>query len=253
MNFFKNEILKNKYNYGIYTTILFPIIISFLIFFYLFFSYDQQQLSINDMNVNPWIFLLGRYVLPLYSLMFPILVSILAQATYDIEHKNNNFKLLFTLPVQRTFICYIKIVIPIVVILISVLIAYILFLGMGLLLGNICPNYNFISYNSTDIILLYYLKLLISLITILLLQLAFSVYLKSFVVPVGGATFFTFISIFFMNKEKFVEFVPYYSPYKAMIEFNEGVLFFDLYNYLNIGYIFLLLCLNIFLYKKMEV
>lgn len=251
INLLKAEALKNKYNYGMYLTILFPIVISLLVLIYLQYNYNSFS-SIDTLRFNPWSFFLGRYILPIYSFLYPVIIAIFVHSVCDIEDNNNNYKLLFTLPVSRYSVCSLKITFTAIILLFSVSIAYFLFFGGGLFLSKISPNYSFQNNDSTYIIFLYFIKLFITLSAILSIQFSLSFYFKNFTVPVGFSALITFISILMLNKSSYIYLVPYYSAHSAMGEFMNETISVEKYDYINIIYVIIFLILNRYLIKNMK-
>src|SRR5690606_16906978 len=136
------KLSKNKEIFGV---LLFPVLLILLIDGYII--YEVSKSGIADSIPNPWKILLGRYVFQFFYLLYPILIAIFVYACCDVEYKNNNYKILFTIPVSRSEIFFSKALFIVLVILFSVILSYLAFLLSGYFLSLIYPEMGFQNYD----------------------------------------------------------------------------------------------------------
>jgi hypothetical protein len=203
-------------------------------------------------DYNPWLFILGRYIFQLYSILYPILVAIFCYSLCDMEYKNNGFKLLFTLPVNKRMVYFAKLLVLLEIILFSVCIAYLLFLLSGYSMSYILPGYRFQDYDFRQTVFIYFGTLYIGIIALCMIQYALSLLFKSFVIPVGLACMGTMFCMI-AQRWKYIDFIPYNIGWKSLNGFYaESTVFISNYEYTNMIYIlvFILICYYLFLRIK---
>ncbi|MGE8243666.1 MAG: ABC transporter permease, partial [Sphingobacterium sp.] len=126
----KYKLLRNRQIFGV---LIAPVLLIFAIDGYII--YDIIRSGSISAVPNPWKVLLGRYVFQFFYLLYPILVALFVYACCDVEYKNNNYKVLFTLPLDKSKIFFSKAVFILLTILFSILFAYAAFLISGYILG----------------------------------------------------------------------------------------------------------------------
>lgn len=228
--------------------ITFPVIISLFVTILSLVNIN----SIIPTNLNPWVFILGRYILNIYSLLYPIIIAIFVHSVFDIERKNNNFKLLLTMPISRINIFVVKIIYLILVLYISIFTSYLFFYISGYTLHFIEADFCFTKFNSNYIIILYFSKLLASLTIIILIQFLLSLIFKSFVFPVSFCSFITLLSIMF-HKNEWVEIIPYNFPHMCLCDFISGSRNISIFNLVNLMYIMIVVITCNMLIKRISV
>ena len=205
-----------------------------------------------EISVNPWINLIGKNLIMLY-MFYPILVSILVYALYDMEYRNRNLKRLFTLPfsVQTQYTS--KIVFLSEVLFISSLLAYASFIAGGFLLSHALPVLTFQDYDIRLACFYLHTRLFIGLLTVSFIQYSLSLIFRNFVVPVGFGCFMTLFSLITINKSW-----SYLNPYAAVCRslndfLNYQSITFGKYEYVCLVYIFVFLFINYFLFKRQKI
>ena len=204
------KLIRNRQIFGV---LLAPVLLVFAIDGYIIYDIVQSG-SVNAIP-NPWKVLLGRYVFQFFYLLYPILVALFVFACCDVEYKNNNYKILFTLPLSKGQIFFSKTLFILLTVLFSVLLAYACFLVSGFILSIIYPELGFQNYDFRLVIFYSFLKLFVSLSAIAMLQLALSLVLRNFIYPIGISMFILVLSVFVAQKE-FSDFIPYTGAYKAL-------------------------------------
>ena len=110
-NTFYTAFLSEQYklfrNRQIFGVLLAPVLLIFAIDGYII--YDIMRSGTVGAMPNPWKIILGRNVFQFFYLLYPILVALFVYACCDVEYKNNNYKVLFTLPLDKSKIFFSKI------------------------------------------------------------------------------------------------------------------------------------------------
>ena len=246
----KSEHLKSKYNIGVWLILSFPIIATIGTDIYVL---SKTAEAINNpqakFDYNPWIYILGRYIFQYYSLLYPILVSILCYSLWDMEYKNNGFRLLFTRPINKKEIYSSKVFFILEILLISILIAFLLFWGSGYLLGYMPPGYDFSGYEINKISFIYFVRLFIGITAISMIQHFLSLLFKSFVLPIGFASMVTMFCLMGQNW-KYIGFIPYNTGWQSFIGFVSGSISLSNSEYINMIYILFFLIVSYFIFKR---
>ncbi|MDR1202089.1 MAG: ABC transporter permease [Tannerellaceae bacterium] len=249
----KSEYFKIRYNIGVWLILFFPLFVTIGVDMYILDNASDAILNTDiTFNYNPWQFILGRYIFQLYSVLYPIIVAIFCYSLCDMEYKNNGFKLLFTLPVNKRIIYFSKLLVLLEIMLFSICIAYLLFLLSGYLMSYILPGYGFLDYDFRQTVFIYFSTLYIGMIAICMIQYALSLLFKSFVIPVGLACMGTMFCMI-AQRWQYIDFVPYNIGWKSLHDFYaESTVFLSNYEYTNMIYIliFSLICYYLFLRVK---
>ncbi|MGV0970312.1 MULTISPECIES: ABC transporter permease [unclassified Empedobacter] len=241
---FASEQYKLSKNKEIFGVLLIPAIVVIMVFFYLIY-----KAPIEPFESNPWYILLGRYVFQFFYLLFPILIAVFVHSCCDVEYKNNNYKLLFTLPISHTKIYLAKALYILLIVNFSVILAYILFLLSGYLLQFIAPNYGFQNFDFREISFYTFLKLWIGCLAVSMVQFALSLFFRSFIYPIGFSIFTTvFCGVISSNKA--AEYIPYSSSPQSLNNLMNQIISLERLDYVNLIYIIVLLGLNYFIFIR---
>jgi len=231
--------------------LFFPILLTFGINIYLYSNtYNIEYYTIGD---NPWIFYLARYTFPFYTYFYPILIAVFCHAYCDVEYKNNNLKGIFTLPLKRRMIGLVKMFFVWENILLSILIAYSLFLITGWTMSYFRPLLGYQDYDVRLITFIYFIKLFIGLTAIALIQLCISLLIRNFAFSVSFACFATFLPVITGQKLKYLIWIPYNGGSIALSDFiQESVILCNKTNYINTGYIVICFMLIYWSFNKLK-
>ena len=245
------EHLKSKGLLAFQILLLFPILLTLGINIYLYSkTYNIEYYASGN---NPWIFYLARYTFPYYTYFYPILIAVFCHAYCEVEYKNNNLKDVFTLPLKRRTIGTVKIFFIVENILISILIAYSLFLISGWIMSYFHPELGYQDYDIRLISFTYFLQLFIGLMAIALIQFCISLLIRNFVFPVSFACFATLFPIITGQKLKYLIWIPYNEGNIALSDFmQESINLSNKFNYINIGYIAICFLLVFWFFKKLK-
>jgi hypothetical protein len=251
LSLFQAEHYKANRNTGVWILLIFPIIITLGVVFYIFFKVDETDPSFG---YNPWIYLLGRYVFGFYNYLYPLIVAVFCFSYYDEEYKNGSFKDLLTLPVSKTGIFSIKALYIVQTLLISLLIAYSLFLISGFVMSYALPHSGFQDYDVRLITLVYFIKLFFGLIAVSFIQFFLSLLFKNFVMPVCFACIAMIFPLIAGQKWKYIDLIPYNEGSVALTDYlDETVHLFDKPDCINLVYALLFLLLSYWAFCKTKV
>lgn len=246
---FSSEQYKLSKNKEIFGILLLPVLIIFAIDLYIAYDVISSGTDPGSGTSNPWKMVLGRTVFMFFYLLFPILVALFVHGCCDVEYRNNNYKILFTLPVSKTKIFFSKALFIQITVFFSVLFSYLAFLLSGYLLGIVFPDLGFQNYDFREVIFYIFLKLFITLSAIAMVQLTLSLVFKNFIYPIGGGVFLLLFSTI-VHEKKFSDFLIYTGGYKSLDNFIMENIAFDRLDYSNIAAIFIFLALSFYLFIK---
>src|SRR5690606_15609932 len=117
---FASEYYKLSKNKELVGLVFVPVTLTVLVAGYLYYDLSQNMAEEIDGSINPWKGVLGIVVCQFFYLLYPILVAIFVHACCDVEYKNNNYKVLFTLPVSKFKIFISKVLFVLIAVLLSV-------------------------------------------------------------------------------------------------------------------------------------
>jgi hypothetical protein len=246
---FSSEQYKLSKNKEIFGILLIPVLIIFAVDLYITYDVIRSGIEVSEGTVNPWKASLGRTVFMFFYLLFPILVSLFVQACCDVEYRNNNYKILFTLPVSKTKIFFSKALFIQITVFLSVLFSYLALLLSGYLLSIAFPQLGFQNYDFREVIFYTFLKFFITLSAIAMVQLALSLLFKNFIYPIGFGVFMLLFSTI-VNERDFSDFLIYTGGYKSMLNFMNENIVFERLDYCNIAAIFIFMAVSFYLFLK---
>jgi hypothetical protein len=206
-NVFQAELFKTKNSLTKWIFLLFPVLISLIVYVYLFVKADVFL-------DNPWM-LIGQNLFSIYAFLYPLMVSFISFMLHDIEYKNQGIKHLYVLPIVKSHVYISKLLSLYLYILLSVLLAYIGFRLGGNILRIIQPDLGIQNYEFIGAINVFFCKLFLISIAIGTVQYVISQVFSNFIVSLGFASFLTIICILF-NKWKYVYFFLYGSVFSAL-------------------------------------
>jgi hypothetical protein len=211
----------------------------------------MDTLKYDTFNYNPWLYL-GSNIFSFYGLFYPIIISFTAFSYVNIEYNNNGFKQLFLLPVRKSKLYLAKLVVFIFSIIVSIFIAFFSFkIGFNLL-GVWAPNLGFQNYDNSELINLYFAKMLIGSICIGVIQFAFSLKFPNFIISVGLALFLTLFSNLFQKLE-YVNVIPYKFINAAVLDYRmEDKTIYTQELFLSFIYIIIFGVIGLYFFKNIK-
>lgn len=246
---FSSEQYKLSKNREIFGVLLIPIVIILAVNIYIIYDVLKSGIDVAEGTMNPWKMTLGRIIFMFFYLLYPILVSLFVHACCDVEYRNNNYKILFTLPVSKTKIFFSKTIFILITVLFSILLSYVFFLLSGYLLSIIFPELGFQNYDFREVIFYTFLKFAITLSAISMVQLTLSLIFKNFIYPIGISMFMLIFSVIVYQKD-FSDFLIYTGGYKSYINIMNENITFERLDYCNIAAIVIFTGINFFLFTK---
>jgi hypothetical protein len=245
---FSSEQYKLSKNKEIFGILLFPMLIILGIDLYITYIILSEGGSV-DRTTNPWKLLLGRYVFTFFYMLYPILVSLFVHACCDVEYRNNNYKILFTIPVSKGKIFVSKALFIIITIWLSTLLSYLVFLLSGYIFSIIFPGLGFQNYDFREVIFYVFLKFSITLSAIAMLQLSLSLFFKNFIYPIGFSMFMLLLSGLLIEK-KFSDFLIYTGGLKSYQNLMSENISFDRLDYCNMAAVFIFAAVSFYLFVR---
>lgn len=244
---FSSEHYKLSKNRQLFWVLLFPVLIILMVDAYI--AYEVGRAGTADSLPNPWKLLLGRYVFQFFYLIYPVLIAIFVYACCEVEYKNNNYKILFTLPLSKANIFFSKALFILLVVLLSVLLSYLFFLVSGYAMSQFFPELGFQNFDYREVIFYTFLKLFITLSAIAMVQLALSLLVRSFMLPMGLNMFMVVFSSIVASKN-FSDFIPFTGSIKSLTNIMSENNSFARLDYSNIVMVVLFLMLSFYLFRR---
>ncbi len=174
------EMYKSRRTYGMTLSILLPLVVTLFICIF----HIKEADTLIQSRVDPWL-RFSQYSFQFYTLLYPLMVGLIAFLMANVEHKNLGFKLIFTQPAPRSYFYYSKAIILIFWLMQSIFIAYVSILCSGAILNRLEPDFDFNNYPFPEVIATYLIKLFLALAGILTFQFLFSMYFPNFIVSLG--------------------------------------------------------------------
>ncbi|MDR2473307.1 MAG: ABC transporter permease [Tannerella sp.] len=201
----RSEQYKSKGNQGALWALLFPVAIVLLGAAYAVFS--------GRTGVT-WTSVYGDFVLTLFNLTYPMVIALVVFSLCSLEYRNDNLKLIFTLPVKASSIYVAKFTYLFFVVFASALAGFLSFILCGYIIG--LSGAGTFDFAFMPIIAVAFVRLFIALMVIASIQNVISWLFRSFVTPVGFACFITFAAMFAFSGKTWYGYVPYVSIQKAL-------------------------------------
>ncbi|MCT2561063.1 ABC transporter permease [Chryseobacterium herbae] len=245
---FSSEQYKLSKNKEIFGILLLP---AFIIFaFDLYYLYGLlTEGAPEDGTLNPWKIVLGKTVSMFLYMLYPILVSLFVHACCDVEYKNNNYKILFTIPVSKSKIFISKVLFMLITVWFSMILTYLVFLLSGYFFSITFPELGFQNYDFREVIFYTFLKFAITLSAITMIQLALSLTFKNFIYPIGFSMFMLVFSGL-TNEKKFSDFIVYTGGYKFLRNLMLENISFERLDYCNIAAVFIFAGVSFYLFVR---
>ena len=208
------EIVKTKRTWNFSLVVLFPVLVTAIIGVYFVTELLKADGAGGD---NMW-FSYSRWFIQFYYFFYPMLAAIISFSLSNIEHRNNGFKQIFTFPTSKFSIYFSKILLLLFWMFCSLLLAYSLLVLSGNALSLIFPRAGFQDYNINTIILVFFLRTFLTLISIISIHFFLSIYWDNFIISVGSACFLVIFGMIINNWE-YSYLIPYCNLPKASANF----------------------------------
>lgn len=245
---FSSEQYKLSKNKEIFGILLLPALIIFAVDLYNIYRILTEG-GAGEGSSNPWKLILGRTICMFLYILYPILVSLFVHACCDVEYRNNNYKILFTIPVSKSKIFVSKVLFILITVWFSMILTYLVFLLSGYLFSIIFPELGFQNYDFREVIFYVFLKFAITLSAIAMIQLALSLTFKSFIYPIGFSMFMLIFSGL-TNEKKFSDFLAYTGGSKFFGNLMFENIAFERLDYCNIAAVFIFAVVSFYLFVR---
>jgi len=212
-----SEWQKTKNIWGFTMSLLGPLAVS-LIMVYAFFHNAEKASNAT----NPWNDL-ALHTYQFYFLLYPLFAALAAFLLSNIEHKNQGFKQIFSLPAPKSYFYFSKVLILLSWIFCSLVLAGLLIGISGKFLGMAIPAYGFQEYQPENITWIYLFRMFISLLSILSIHFFLSLYWDNFIISIGAAVFLLVLGMTIYNNWEYAYLFPYTYPVQHFIEFRTGI------------------------------
>lgn len=245
---FSSEQYKLSKNKEIFGILLLPAVI--ILAFDVYYIYGLLTEGIPEEGTsNPWKLVLGKIVSQFFYMLYPILVSLFVHACCDVEYRNNNYKILFTIPVSKSKIFFSKVLFILITVWFSMILTYIIFLLSGYFFSIVFPELGFQNYDFREVIFYSFLKFSIALSAIAMIQLVLSLVFKNFIYPIGFSMFMLIFSGL-ANEKKFSDFLVYTGSYKFYGNLMSENISFELLDYCSIAAVFIFAGVSFYLFVR---
>lgn len=191
------EIIKTKRTRNFTLVILFPILVTTIVLGYYIYKLLGEE---SGDKSNIWVRFSSVFFL-FYFFIYPLLAALITFSLSNIEHRNNGFKQLFTFPTSKFSIYSSKVLILFFWMFCSLLLAYFLLVLSGNGLSYLFPQAGFHDYNINRIIITFFLRTFLSLISIISIHFFLSIYWENFIVSVGSASLLVILGLALSNRE----------------------------------------------------
>lgn len=212
-NFLSAEIYKVFHNKLVVMLLLSPLIVYLLVLLYLTFKgwsglFDYAQPRYTE---NPWMLIWSRHVLPIFSFMLPLSVTILSYLICEIEFQNDNIRTLLSFPIVRWKSYLSKVFVLQLLIMILCVIVWVCFVLGGYLLGILIPEYRFVEYTIWLPSMQVTSRVLLASFSVGAIQLLISLLSRNFTLPILSCILLTAIALFVTNDPlgSYLPFVTY--------------------------------------------
>ncbi len=211
------EILKTKRTWNFSLLLLFPVVVTIIVFgYYIKNLLGEEQVE----GSNIWMHY-SRIFFQFYYLLYPLLAALISFSLSNIEHKNNGFKQVFTFPANKFLFYLSKVFILLFWSFSSLLLAYSLLVLSGNGLSYLFPQAGFQDYSINPMIITFFIRIFLTLISIISIHFFLSMYWNNFIVSVGSACFLVIFG-FIVNRWEYSYLIPYSNLQKALIHFFKG-------------------------------
>ena len=147
-----------------------------------------------------------------------LLAALISFSLSNTEHRNNGFKQMFSFPTSKFSIYFSKVLILLFWMFCSLLLAYSLLVISGNGLSWLFPQAGFQDYNINNIIIIFFLRTFLTLISIISIHFFLSIYWDNFIISVGSACFLVIFGMI-INNWKYSYLIPYCNLPKASMNF----------------------------------
>lgn len=178
----QSEFYKSRKTLGFWSAIILPLVICLLVFMG-FYSDSAKLVKFPGMLL--WMRFSGIIFNVMGPLLLPMLVIFIAYSVNSIEHKADSWKTLFSLPISKWAVYSAKFIYALFLIALSLFLFLSFTIVLGNLLGSLKPELHFADYHMEGLLIQAYIKLFLSSLGILSVQVLLSLLWADFLKPMG--------------------------------------------------------------------
>jgi len=228
-NIISSELLKLKRNYLISALIFFP---SFVIMTLTIIIFAASSFF-TKLGANIW-YIVYSNVFYIFAFLYPILAILFMLSLHEVEIKAKSYKHLFTIPIKRRKYYFVKILIFLFYLFLSLVLSFSTLILSGNILQYFNPDFSFFDYDVIGIFSAYFFRAFFYLSSIAILH--FSLYLwKNYLIlnvifallmlSIGLIISFSDSSYYFLYSSPFQD---AFNLFKIGDEFVQKHLYFDI-------------------------
>ena len=210
----QSEFYKTRKTLGLWSAILFPLILCFLISF----GFYHNSAKIVPLSAeSQWFNFTGAFIGVMGSLLIPMLVIFQTFSINNIEHGSEMWKSLFSLPIPKWSIYSAKYFYAVFLNALCLTLFATFILTSGYLLNYITPQFKFNQYDISVLLFKIHLRLFLASAGILSIQFVFSLLWADFLKPMGIGFLLTVFGLITVNLGwKYAYAIPYAQPMVAL-------------------------------------
>ncbi len=199
---------------GFWSAVLLPLLLCLLLFIGFFVKSEHL---VNTPPMMLWLQFAGAILGIMGLLLLPMLIIFIAYSVNNIEHKNDTWKTLFSLPISKMSVYAAKYFYAFFLVFFCLALFVLFTLGFGNLLSVLKPGLKFNEYNIASLLTQLYFKFFLASLGILSIQFLLSLLFRDFLKPMGIGFVCTITgSILASNNWDYAYLFPYSHPMMAM-------------------------------------
>jgi hypothetical protein len=213
---FFSEFYKSRKTLAFWAAIILPVIICSLVAFG-FLSRTEFILKANMSPLMQWYRLSSNTTGIMGMLILPFYVIFMAYSVNNIEHKNDTWKTIFTLPLNKFSIYAAKYLYSLFLVFVCMLLFCLLTYASGFILQLLEGRFQFNQYSPLEMLSKGYLKLFLSVLGIISIQFIISLIWSDFLKPMGIGFIGVIVGIIVViGGWEYAKFFPYSQPMIAL-------------------------------------
>ena len=215
----RTEFLKSRRTLALFSTVFIPIVMALLSFLVIYLNADDFA----RMGANMWNILVQNIFGIFGALLLPMYAMAVAYSVNHIEYTADAWKNLFALPLPRGAVYASKIAFAMILMSICLALLCVLTFATGQLLAFLKPELGFQDYDSSRLILVFYLKFYVSSFGIFAIQFVLSNLWPDFIRPVGVGLVATIAGLMLAGWKR-GWLIPYSLPQRINAQFSKEVM-----------------------------
>ncbi len=214
---FRGEVIKIKNTLGLWSALIFPLLIVFMNFM-IYFSRPQIMAKVKT---NLWVSYTNNSLMMWSILFLPLFIGIITFYINFNEHKNNVWRHIYSLPIPKLSIYAAKFLMSLLIVALTTIFFYAINYLSVKVLASLRPEIPFANHQITSILPISFLKVMLASFGIISIQFVISIIFQNFILPLGFSVVATFAGAFLLSWEKIV-YYPYAYPFFAAQDLMRG-------------------------------